>query len=196
VERRLSLVDPDSLVSASYGYFEQSTPWIVSNDGALAGVSKLADNSIDCVVSNPPCYWRRDYGVEGQTGREETLTEHVEKISAVYLKYVARIGNIERCRSILYSGRDAIMNARYTGRVNPDQSRSCCFFIVHSHKLRDDLRPRGKRAKILNSHFDNRKRRLERHPRGRTTRDTGLNNRNRSRQGRSRRTDIGHANGE
>ncbi|SDH44493.1 hypothetical protein SAMN05216338_1009104 [Bradyrhizobium sp. Rc2d] len=51
VERRLSLVDPDSLVSASYGYFEQSTPRIVSNDGALAGVSKLADNSIDCVVS-------------------------------------------------------------------------------------------------------------------------------------------------
>jgi DNA modification methylase len=83
-EKRLTLVDPESLKDASYGYFDRTTPWIISNDDALAGVSRLAAGSIDCVVSSPPYYWQRDYGVDGQTGQEETITEYVEKISAVF----------------------------------------------------------------------------------------------------------------
>ncbi len=83
-EKRFTLIDPEKLKDASYGYFDRKTPWIISNDDALAGVSKLADNSVDCVISSPPYYWQRDYGVEGQTGQEETLTEYVENISAVF----------------------------------------------------------------------------------------------------------------
>jgi DNA modification methylase len=83
-EKRFTLVDPESLKDVSYGYFDQKTPWIISIDDALAGVSRLAASSIDCVVSSPPYYWQRDYGVDGQTGQEETLTEYVENISAVF----------------------------------------------------------------------------------------------------------------
>jgi DNA modification methylase len=83
-EKRFTLVDPESLKDASYGYFDQKTPWIISNDDALAGVSRLASDSVDCVVSSPPYYWQREYDVEGQTGQEDTLTEYVEKISEVF----------------------------------------------------------------------------------------------------------------
>jgi DNA modification methylase len=45
----------------------------------LDKIQELDDNSIDCVVSSPPYFGLRDYGVEGQFGLEETLEEYIEK---------------------------------------------------------------------------------------------------------------------
>ena len=40
--------------------------------------------SIDCVVTSPP-YWNlRDYGVEGQIGLEFTITEYIQKLRLVF----------------------------------------------------------------------------------------------------------------
>ena len=35
-------------------------------------IKELDDNSIDCVVSSPPYFGLRDYGVDGQFGLEKT----------------------------------------------------------------------------------------------------------------------------
>ena len=40
-------------------------------------VQELEDNSIDCVVSSPPYFGLRDYGVEGQFGLEPTYQEYL-----------------------------------------------------------------------------------------------------------------------
>jgi DNA modification methylase len=40
-------------------------------------VKELEDNSIDCVVSSPPYFGLRDYGVEGQFGLEPTYQEYI-----------------------------------------------------------------------------------------------------------------------
>ena len=41
-------------------------------------------DSIDCVVTSPPYWGLRDYGVEGQIGIEPSLGEHLEKMIEVF----------------------------------------------------------------------------------------------------------------
>ncbi len=77
------LLAPDTLARASYGY-RNDVPWIVSNDDALAGVERVPDRFVDCVVTSPPYYWQRDYDVDGQTGHEDTVDQYVEALSAVF----------------------------------------------------------------------------------------------------------------
>lgn len=43
-----------------------------------ARLAEMADNSFDCVVTSPPYWGLRDYGVEGQIGLERTLGEHLQ----------------------------------------------------------------------------------------------------------------------
>ena len=42
-------------------------------------LKEIDDSTVDCVVSSPPYFGLRDYGVEGQFGLEETLEEYIEK---------------------------------------------------------------------------------------------------------------------
>lgn len=44
----------------------------------------LADDSVDCVVTSPPYWGLRDYGVAGQIGMEPTLGEHIETLVDVF----------------------------------------------------------------------------------------------------------------
>lgn len=44
----------------------------------------LPDESVHCVVTSPPYWGLRDYGVEGQLGLEPTLGEHIETMVAVF----------------------------------------------------------------------------------------------------------------
>lgn len=44
----------------------------------------LADNSVQCVVTSPPYYGLRDYGVSGQLGLEPTPEEYVANMVAVF----------------------------------------------------------------------------------------------------------------
>ena len=53
-------------------------------------LSEIPDDSIDCVVTSPPYWGLRDYGVDGQLGLEPTLTEHIETV----VKYCAEIKRV------------------------------------------------------------------------------------------------------
>lgn len=46
-------------------------------------LATLENESVDCVVTSPPYWGLRDYGVEGQIGLEPTLSEHVDIVVAV-----------------------------------------------------------------------------------------------------------------
>jgi len=44
----------------------------------------LPANTIDCVITSPPYWRRRDYGVQGQLGQENTCEEYVQKLVEVF----------------------------------------------------------------------------------------------------------------
>lgn len=47
-------------------------------------LKSLPDNFIQCIVTSPPYYGLRDYGVVGQIGQEETPEKYVEKLSELF----------------------------------------------------------------------------------------------------------------
>jgi|TARA_R100000081_G_C4803265_1_gene165655 site-specific DNA-methyltransferase (adenine-specific) len=47
-------------------------------------LEELDDNSIDCVVTSPPYWGLRDYGVQGQLGLEPTYQEHIQNIVKLF----------------------------------------------------------------------------------------------------------------
>jgi DNA modification methylase len=55
---------------------------ILTGDAATR-LRELPDESIDCVVTSPPFYNLRSYGVDGQLGLEETVEQWVENTMAV-----------------------------------------------------------------------------------------------------------------
>lgn len=44
----------------------------------------LAPESVNCVVTSPPYFWLRDYGVDGQIGHEDTVAAFVDVIASVF----------------------------------------------------------------------------------------------------------------
>lgn len=50
----------------------------------LKQLALLADESVHCVVTSPPYYGLRDYGVKGQMGLEKTLGEHIGAMVNVF----------------------------------------------------------------------------------------------------------------
>jgi DNA modification methylase len=50
----------------------------------MDGLSRLDDDSIDCVVTSPPYWGLRDYGVAGQIGMEPTMAEHLAVMGKVF----------------------------------------------------------------------------------------------------------------
>jgi DNA modification methylase len=62
----------------------------IINADAMEGLRQLPDESVHCVVTSPPYWGLRDYGVDGQIGMEPTLGEHISRMVAV-LREVRRI---------------------------------------------------------------------------------------------------------
>lgn len=56
---------------------------IIQGD-ALEQLKKLSDESVDCVVTSPPYWALRDYGVEGQLGLEPTFQEYITKLCNIF----------------------------------------------------------------------------------------------------------------
>lgn len=50
----------------------------------LQQLALLPDESIDCVVTSPPYWGLRDYGIKGQLGLEPTLKEHIDNMVVVF----------------------------------------------------------------------------------------------------------------
>ena len=49
---------------------------------SLQVLQTLPENAVDCCVTSPPYYALRDYGADGQIGREATPEEYVSRITA------------------------------------------------------------------------------------------------------------------
>lgn len=56
----------------------------IINADVMDGLRQLADESVHCVVTSPPYYGQRDYGVDGQIGLEPTPDEFVSRLVDVF----------------------------------------------------------------------------------------------------------------
>jgi len=65
------------------GLLKNDKSWEVLNGDSREILSGLASNSFDCIVTSPPYFWLRHYGVDNQIGLEETVNEYVDVISSV-----------------------------------------------------------------------------------------------------------------
>lgn len=63
-------------------YFETENG-ILYNFETLDFLKRLPDESIDCIITSPPYWGLRDYGVENQIGLEPTLGEYLKKLLRV-----------------------------------------------------------------------------------------------------------------
>jgi len=64
-------------------YYEvESMRFIQGN--CIDKIKELEDNSIDCVVSSPPYFGLRDYGVDGQFGLEKTYQDYLTNTVKVF----------------------------------------------------------------------------------------------------------------
>jgi DNA modification methylase len=57
--------------------------WDVFEGNALDILRTLPHEYFSCVITSPPYYWLRDYGVEGQIGHEPTIDGYVQTITSV-----------------------------------------------------------------------------------------------------------------
>lgn len=55
----------------------------IINGDTLTELRKMPDECVNCIVTSPPYFGLRDYGVEGQIGLEKTLGLYLEKMLAV-----------------------------------------------------------------------------------------------------------------
>ena len=56
----------------------------IFNGDALEKIKLLKDKSVDCIVTSPPYWQLRDYGVLGQLGLEETVEEYIKKLLDIF----------------------------------------------------------------------------------------------------------------
>ncbi len=57
--------------------------WEVRRGDAAQVLTTLIADTYQCVVTSPPYYWQRDYGVAGQIGKESTIDGYVRSIAGV-----------------------------------------------------------------------------------------------------------------
>jgi site-specific DNA-methyltransferase (adenine-specific) len=53
---------------------------VILQGDCLSRLKELPDESINCIITSPPYYGLRDYGVEGQIGLELTLEDYLSKM--------------------------------------------------------------------------------------------------------------------
>jgi len=70
-------------LNQTIGVTQTSIKWTIYTGDAITVLKELSSESYDCVITSPPYFWLRDYGVEGQIGLEETIEEYVNSIILV-----------------------------------------------------------------------------------------------------------------
>lgn len=73
-------------------------------------------NVVNCVVTSPPYFWLRDYGVEGQLGKEDSVEEYVSTLTRI----MTEVRRVLREDGVL----DAFVGSGTTVRVANQMSMS------------------------------------------------------------------------
>ena len=78
---------PAALKKANRAGFQlptQKQPIVTLNGDTREMVRQLPDDTFQCVVTSPPYWGVRDYGVDNQIGAEPDLYQYIERLVAVF----------------------------------------------------------------------------------------------------------------
>ena len=65
------------------GHTRNNVRWQVRRGDAAQVLMDFPADSQQCVVTSPPYYWQRDYGVAGQLGKEKRIEEYVTSLAEI-----------------------------------------------------------------------------------------------------------------
>lgn len=72
---------------ATFTHFKGKTrseiEWSIYVGDACEVLKFLPDDAFDCVITSPPYFWLRDYGIDEQIGHEDTVQSYVSAIADV-----------------------------------------------------------------------------------------------------------------
>ena len=92
----------------------------------LEVLKTLPDESVHCCITSPPYYALRDYGVDGQIGREATPKEYISRLTEVFTE-VRRVlrsdGTLWLNISDTYAGKGN--QGSYVDAKNPKGRNGC-----------------------------------------------------------------------
>lgn len=105
----------------------------------LAHLSTMMDSSVHCVVTSPPYYGLRDYGVAGQIGLELTPEEYVARLVEVF-REVRRV--LRKDGTLWLNLGDSYYSPRWNGGVGANSTINS---QTHQAAFRDAQRARRSR---------------------------------------------------
>lgn len=137
-ETTISTQPTDPELATTEAESQELLPYFQSRDGAVTlflgnaedVVATLAEHSVDCIVTSPPYYGQRDYGVQGQIGLEQSPQQYIDRLVAVF----------ERVRRVLKPTGSLWVNlgdTYWSGKGKP-------VGIDHKQKHRRFLRPQDR----------------------------------------------------
>ena len=83
---RLSTISVRRLALPKFysGRTASSIEWHVIQGDAVEALSLIAPESVECVITSPPYFWLRDYGVPRQIGLEDTVAGYIDALTRVF----------------------------------------------------------------------------------------------------------------
>jgi len=75
----MSALNPPMVFQGKHG----ENYWEIFNGDALEILKKIPNETFDCVITSPPYFWLRDYGIPGQIGLEDSVDGFVSSICDV-----------------------------------------------------------------------------------------------------------------
>lgn len=88
---------------------------------SLAVLKTLPDNSVHCCVTSPPYYALRDYGVEGQIGREAMLLQKTYRLDHISKKVMVNRG--EKRKYFVENSHEPIIDKDTFAKVQQELAR-------------------------------------------------------------------------
>jgi hypothetical protein len=87
-------------------------PWALIKGDAQTRLGELPDSCVDCVITSPPYYWQRDYGMAGQSGQEGTVDDYVLNLLQVFRE----VRRVLKPRGLLFLN---LGDTYYSGKGQP-----------------------------------------------------------------------------
>lgn len=79
-EGRLPLEAAEQVIRERAGVLGSGMTYRLLTADVRAGLSALPERSACCAVTSPPYFWQREYGVEGQIGKEASIQAYVDAL--------------------------------------------------------------------------------------------------------------------
>lgn len=78
-----TVLDQDIEAHDWHGQLITGSNWSVYCGPSEEVLKRLPSSSVNCVITSPPYFWLRDYGIEGQIGLEDSVQEYIDAIANV-----------------------------------------------------------------------------------------------------------------